>query len=342
MYSIQDTTGQQDKHPPLLEVRDLETHFFTMRGVLKAVDGVSFTLRHGETLGIVGETGSGKSMTALSIMRLVPPPGQIVAGKLAFDGKDLLSVSERTMRAIRGREISMIFQEPMTALNPTIPIGEQIAEVYRIHLGHSKRVARDFAEYSLRLVRIPSPKAIAARYPHELSGGMRQRVMIAMALACQPKLLIADEPTTALDVTIQAQILDLLPELCEKMKMAMIFISHNFGVMARVAERVAVMYAGRIVEYGDKYDLFEKSLHPYTVALLNSIPRIGKREMLAPIEGTVPDLLRLPHGCAFEPRCPRAAARCREERPILHTWRPLYQAACHFPMNISSANSTGK
>ncbi|MGH7830731.1 MAG: ABC transporter ATP-binding protein, partial [Candidatus Binatia bacterium] len=259
---------------PLLEVKNLTVEFHLKRGTLTAVDNVSFAIAESETLGIVGETGCGKSVTSLSILRLIPsPPGKIVGGEIFFEGEDLLKKSERQMEKIRGRMISMVFQEPMTSLNPSLTIGEQIAECYRVHMGHSRKVARDWTEHILALVRLPSPKTLIQRYPHELSGGMRQRVMIAMALACQPKLLIADEPTTALDVTIQAQILELLEELQEKLKMALIFISHNLGVVARLCDRIGVMYAGSMVELADKKSLFTRPLHPYTIALLHAIPR---------------------------------------------------------------------
>lgn len=317
---------------PLLEVRSLETQFFTGRGILKAADGISFTIEEGQTLGIVGETGSGKSVTALSLMRLIAPPGRITQGEILFDGEELLAKSEAEMRAIRGRKMSMIFQEPMTSLNPAYTIGNQIAEVYQVHLGLGKREAYLRAIEMLGRVRIANPEEMVHRYPHEFSGGMRQRVMIAMALACRPKLLIADEPTTALDVTIQAQILDLINEMRERLKMAMIFISHDLGVVARVTDKIAVMYAGRIVEYGDKFSLFESTLHPYTMGLLDSIPHKGARNKpLTPIPGTVPDLLHLPSGCPFHPRCGRAAARCQEEKPSLSEWKPSHRAACFFP-----------
>jgi oligopeptide/dipeptide ABC transporter ATP-binding protein len=318
----------------LLEVRNLETTFFTQRGKLRAVDNVSFALNEGETLGIVGETGSGKSVTAMSLLRLVSPPGRITGGQILFEGEDLLKKSDRQMRRIRGRQISMIFQEVMTSLNPAYTVGDQISEVFQVHMHDSKSVAERKAVESLAAVRIPSPQDMVRRYPHELSGGMRQRVMIAIALACRPKLLIADEPTTALDVTIQAQILDLINDMRDQLKMAMIFISHDLGVVARVADRIAVMYAGRIVELGDKYQMFDANLHPYTAGLLEAIPRAGARHQpLRPVPGQVPDLLQLPPGCAFSPRCPRAQPLCEQETPALIERSPLHWAACHFPGN---------
>jgi peptide/nickel transport system ATP-binding protein/oligopeptide transport system ATP-binding protein len=327
---------------PLLEVRNLETEFATGQGTLKAVNSVSFSLEEGQTLGIVGETGSGKSVTALSIMRLISSPGRIASGEIIFDGENLLAKSEAEMRSIRGQKISMIFQEPMTSLNPAYTIGNQIAEVYQVHLGAGKAEAYRRSGEMLRRIRIPNPEEMLRRFPHEFSGGMRQRVMIAMALACRPKLLIADEPTTALDVTIQAQILDLLNEMRQRLKMSMIFISHDLGVVARVTDHIAVMYAGRIVEYGDKYSLFESTLHPYTMGLLDSIPRKGSRKKpLRPVPGIVPDLLDLPPGCPFHPRCARAAARCREERPALERFGSLHAAACFFPGKESAVEELG-
>jgi oligopeptide/dipeptide ABC transporter ATP-binding protein len=318
---------------PLLEVRNLSVNFNLKRGTLPAVHDLSFSLSERETLGIVGETGCGKSVTSLSILRLVPsPPGEIAAGEILFEGEDLLKKSEREMEKIRGRKISMVFQEPMTSLNPSLSVGEQIAECYRVHMGHSKKVARDHTENVLGLVRLPSPKTLADRYPHELSGGMRQRVMIAMALACEPKLLIADEPTTALDVTIQAQILELLKELQEKFKMALIFISHNLGVVARLCDRIGVMYAGSIVELAEKKSLFTRPQHPYTIALLEAIPRPELRHgALKAIPGTVCNLLDPPPGCKFHPRCSKAREICKSEPPRLEEKFAKTLAACHFP-----------
>ena len=318
---------------PLLEIKNLSVDFHLRRGVLTAVRDLSLSISEGETFGIVGETGCGKSVTALSILRLVPtPPARIAQGELIFEGEDLLRKTPRDMEKIRGRKISMIFQEPMTSLNPSLTVGAQIGECYQVHMGHSKKVARDFTEHVLQLVRLPSPHTLADRYPHELSGGMRQRVMIAMALACEPKLLIADEPTTALDVTIQAQIIELLKELQEKLKMALIFISHNLGVVARLCDRIGVMYAGSMVEQAEKKVLFTRPQHPYTIALLNAIPRPELRnESLHAIPGTVCDLFQPPPGCKFHPRCAKAQEICRTEVPRLEEKFTGSWAACHFP-----------
>ncbi|MGH7773667.1 MAG: ABC transporter ATP-binding protein [Candidatus Binatia bacterium] len=317
----------------LLEVKGLQVQFELQAGVLTAIDNLSFSLREGETLGIVGETGCGKSVTALSILRLIPsPPGKIVRGEILFEGQDLLKKSQREMEKIRGRKISMVFQEPMTSLNPSLTIGEQIAECYRVHMGHSRKVAREWTVHALDLVRLPSPKTLIHRYPHELSGGMRQRAMIAMALACQPKLLIADEPTTALDVTIQAQILELIEELQQKLKMALIFISHNLGVVARLCDRIGVMYAGALVELADKKSLFTSPMHPYTIGLLHAIPRPEMRARpLQAIAGVVPDLLDPPSGCKFHPRCFKAKELCKTEPPRLERKLGENLAACYFP-----------
>ncbi|MGH7824053.1 MAG: ABC transporter ATP-binding protein [Candidatus Binatia bacterium] len=318
---------------PLLEVKNLTVLFHLKRATLPAVQDVSFSLQESETLGIVGETGCGKSVTSLSILRLIPsPPGEIANGEIIFERENLLKKSAREMERIRGRKISMVFQEPMTSLNPSLTVGEQISECYRVHMGHSKRVARDCTENILGLVRLPSPKNLADRYPHELSGGMRQRVMIAMALACQPKLLIADEPTTALDVTIQAQILELLKELQEKLKMALIFISHNLGVVARLCDRIGVMYAGSLVEMAEKKVLFTRPQHPYTIALLQAIPRPDLRhEPLKAIPGTVCNLFDPPPGCKFHPRCARAKEICKTEPPRLEEKFAKSLVACYFP-----------
>ena len=322
---------------PLLEVEGLETVFTTRRGALKAVDGVSLALARHETLAVVGESGCGKSMTALSIMRLVPdPPGRIVGGTVSFEGRDLLRLDAAAMRAIRGNELSMIFQEPMSSLNPVLTIGEQVAEAVRLHSDVSKSAARDKAVEMLRRVKIPEPARRARDYPHQLSGGMRQRAMIAMALACAPKLLIADEPTTALDVTIQAQILDLILGLQQEMGMAILLITHDLGVVAETAQRVIVMYAGKKVEEADAESLFAAPRHPYSRGLLASMPHLtvqGGSEAAAPkrlneIPGMVPSLINLPAGCAFAPRCAFADERCRREYPPYEERAPGHWAAC--------------
>src|SRR5881227_3720018 len=317
-------SGAQSE-PTVLDVKGLQTVFFTNSGLFKAVDDVSFHVRRGETLAIVGESGCGKSVTALSIMRLVPdPPGRIVGGSVMLEGTDLLDLDEDEMREIRGNRISMIFQEPMTSLNPVMRIGDQIAEAVRLHRAMPKREAQDIAVEMLRLVRIPESARRAREYPHQLSGGMRQRAMIAMALACRPALLIADEPTTALDVTIQAQILALVLELQQELGMGLILITHDLGVVAQTAQRVIVMYAGRKVEEASVDSLFANPRHPYTGGLMASIPAVpssgeNKDARLAEIPGTVPSLTRLPKGCAFAPRCPLAIKRC-EEYPPLADW----------------------
>jgi oligopeptide/dipeptide ABC transporter ATP-binding protein len=304
---------------PLLEVRDLQTHFFTDDGLVRAVDGVSYALAPGETLAVVGESGSGKSVTSLSILRLVPdPPGRIVGGSIRFKGRELLTLSDAEMRAVRGKEISMIFQEPMTSLNPVHTCGDQIAEVVRLHEGLDRAAARERAIEMLRLVGIPAPEVRVDEFPHQMSGGMRQRVMIAMALACRPALLIADEPTTALDVTIQAQILELLQRLRRELGMAVLLITHDLGVVAETADRVAVMYAGQVVEYSTVRAIFRTPRHPYTAGLLASLPKLGEEsDRLRVIPGQVPDPARFPTGCRFHPRCPVAVDRCRGEAPEL-------------------------
>ncbi|HXQ69451.1 MAG TPA: ABC transporter ATP-binding protein [Pyrinomonadaceae bacterium] len=310
--------------PHLLEVNDLRTHFPTRAGLVRAVEGVSFYLDRGELLGLVGESGCGKSMTALSVMRLVAPPGKIVSGEILFDGKDLLKLSDSEMRQMRGDDIAMIFQDPMTSLNPVYTVGEQIAEALRLHRKMSRKEARQATIEAMREVAIPDPSRRINDYPHQLSGGMRQRVMIAMALACNPKLLIADEPTTALDVTIQAQILELLDELRKQRELAVLLITHDLGVVAEVADRVAVMYTGRIVEESPVEELFARPKHPYTEGLLRSVPKLTgedviKKERLETIEGVVPSPTDLPSGCHFAPRCPHRMPRCTEEEI------PLYQ-----------------
>jgi peptide/nickel transport system ATP-binding protein/oligopeptide transport system ATP-binding protein len=306
----------------LLAVNHLQTHFPTRAGLVRAVDDVSFYLDRGELLGLVGESGCGKSITALSIMRLIAPPGKIVGGQISFDDKNLLKLSDREMRAIRGDDIAMIFQDPMTSLNPVFTVGEQIAEALRLHRKLSRKAAREAAIEAMREVSIPDPARRINDYPHQLSGGMRQRVMIAMALACDPKLLIADEPTTALDVTIQAQILELLNELRKNRELAVLLITHDLGVVAEVADRVAVMYTGRIVEESPVEELFARPRHPYTEGLLRSVPKLtsataAKAERLETIEGTVPSPTDLPPGCHFAPRCPYRMPRCTtEEIPL--------------------------
>lgn len=303
----------------VLSVKGLKTYFFTDGNTIKAVDGVDFEVKPGETLGIVGESGCGKSITSLSIMRLVPnPPGKIVDGEMIFNGENLLAKTEAEMREIRGNEISMIFQEPMTSLNPVYTVGEQIAEAIRIHQKLGRKEAWEKAVEMLRLVGIPSPEKRAKQIPYELSGGMRQRVMIAMALSCHPKLLIADEPTTALDVTIQAQILDLLKKLQEDMGTAVIMITHDLGVVSETCDKVVVMYAGKVVEYTDVESLFESPKHPYTEGLLKSIPRIDTDSAeLETIKGSVPNPKDMPKGCLFAPRCPYTIELCENELPEL-------------------------
>jgi peptide/nickel transport system ATP-binding protein len=318
----------------VLDVKGLQTVFFTNSGLFKAVDDVSFSVRRGETLAIVGESGCGKSVTALSIMRLVPdPPGRIVGGSIMLEGTDLLALDEDKMREIRGNRISMIFQEPMTSLNPVMRIGDQITEAFRLHRRMTSKQAWEQAVQMLRLVRIPEPERRASEYPHQLSGGMRQRAMIAMALACRPALLIADEPTTALDVTIQAQILALVLELQKELGMGLILITHDLGVVAQTAQRVIVMYAGKKVEEADVETLFAQPRHPYTRGLMASIPAVvslgsNTDVRLVEIPGMVPSLTNLPKGCAFAPRCELAIARCREEYPPLQDWGDDHLAAC--------------
>jgi len=318
---------------PLLEVDGLKTHFYTRDGIVRAVDGVSFTVYPGETLAVVGESGCGKSVTSLSVLRLVAsPPGRIVAGRVVFAGRDLLALPEAEMRRLRGNEISLIFQEPMTSLNPVLGIGHQIAEALIVHRGLGRDAAFARAAEMLRLVHIAEPERRLREYPHQLSGGMRQRVMIAMALACEPKLLIADEPTTALDVTIQAQILDLMRELKAKTGAAIVLITHDLGVVAEMAQRVVVMYAGRKVEEAPVDALFARPRHPYTRGLMNSIPRLGAagagHRRLAEIPGTVPSLREDIAGCIFAPRCSYATERCRREYPPLEQKSAGHSVAC--------------
>jgi peptide/nickel transport system ATP-binding protein len=313
----------------VLDVRDLRTSFFLEDGEARAVDGVSLRLPAGGVLGLVGESGCGKSMTALSVMRLVPPPGRIVGGQVVLEGQDLLGLPERAMRAVRGTGLAMVFQEPMTSLNPVFTVGNQIAEAIWLHGSVSRADAWERAVTLLAEVGIPEPAHRARDYPHQLSGGMRQRVMIAIAISCTPRVLIADEPTTALDVTIQAEILELLGTLRERHGMAVLLITHDLGVVAEQADTVAIMYAGRIVEEAPVLDIFDHPLHPYTQALFRSIPGVGgRRERLETIPGQVPDLRRLPSGCAFRDRCPRAIPECAAAVPPLEEKAPGHTAAC--------------
>jgi oligopeptide/dipeptide ABC transporter ATP-binding protein len=316
---------------PLLSIRNLETHFFSAGKVVRALDGISFEILEGEVFGLVGETGCGKSVTALSILRLIPfPPGKIVAGSIRFKDTDILSLSPDQMRSVRGKEISMIFQEPMTSLNPVFRIGDQMREVIMLHQRLGKTAAWEAAVRMLERVRIPDARKVAGQYPHQLSGGMRQRVMIAMELSCRPALLIADEPTTALDVTIQAQILRLLKEMKKEMGTSILLITHDLGVVAEMCDRVAVMYAGSIVEQAEAIEIFEHPKHPYTQGLWGAIPLIDQeKESLAVIPGAVPDLGRLPQGCKFHPRCPHRFKPCDGERPPVVEVSPGHHAACY-------------
>jgi oligopeptide/dipeptide ABC transporter ATP-binding protein len=315
----------------LLEVEGLRTHFETSAGIVRAVDGISYDVGEGETVAVVGESGCGKSVGALSILRLIPtPPGRIVSGSIHFNGRDLLALSEEQIRKVRGREIGMIFQEPMTSLNPVLTIGLQLTETIRQHFSISKEAAETRAVELLGVVGIAEPARRLRQYPHHMSGGMRQRVMIALALSCEPKLIIADEPTTALDVTIQAQILELMKDLTRRLGVALIIITHNLGVVARYADRVNVMYAGRIVETGSARQIYHSPRHPYTLALLRSVPRMDqpRKAKLDPVEGQPPDLTRLDPGCAFEPRCRFALTRCRDAAPMLETLEDGHLSAC--------------
>jgi len=323
-----------NNHPQLLSVRDLKTYFYTFEGVAKAVENVSFDLSKGEILGIVGESGCGKSVTAQTIMRLIPvPPGRIVQGSIEFDGMDLVQLSMEEMRTVRGKRISMIFQEPMTSLNPVYTIGNQISEMFVLHEKLGKKQSLERSIDMLRKVQIPAPEKRVNEYPHQLSGGMRQRAMIAMALSCNPEILIADEPTTALDVTIQAQILDLMIKLKEDYKTAIMMITHDLGVIAELAERVIVMYAGKIVEEAPTQELFDDPKHPYTQGLLASIPKLGDRaqhgrQKLQEIDGIVPSLYTLPAGCSFCPRCPKAMETCPEQVPDLKALNSAHSVRC--------------
>jgi peptide/nickel transport system ATP-binding protein/oligopeptide transport system ATP-binding protein len=317
---------------PLLKIENLQTYFYVKGQVAKAVDDVNLTIPAGQTLGLVGESGCGKSVTAHSIIQLIPdPPGKIVAGRILFDGQDLLELSEAEMRKIRGNRISMIFQEPMTSLNPVFTVGDQVGEVMRLHKKLSRTATRERTVEMFTLVGIPAPESRLDDYPHQMSGGMRQRVMIAMALACNPRLMIADEPTTALDVTIQAQILDLMNQLKTETGASILFITHDLGVIAEMAQHVAVMYAGKMVEFADVHTLFADPQHPYTVGLMASIPVLGHKTgkgRLSTIKGTVPSLFNLPQGCAFSDRCPDVFDDCRNINPDMYTVGPNHIARC--------------
>ncbi|PDW02826.1 ABC transporter ATP-binding protein [Candidatus Viridilinea mediisalina] len=324
---------------PLLEVRNLQTHFHTQDGIVKAVDGVSFAVKRGETLGIVGESGCGKSVTSLSMMRLIPcPPGELAGGQILFDGADLLELSEERMRHIRGNRIAMIFQDPMTSLNPVLTVGRQITEALELHLQLGRKAALARATELLHMVGIPSPSKRLESYPHQFSGGMRQRVMIAMAISCNPELLIADEPTTALDVTIQAQILELINQLRDELQTAVIIITHDLGVVAGMTDRVTVMYAGRVVEAGSTTEIFANPRMPYTIGLLRSIPRLDEQEhrKLTPIRGLPPNLIDLPAICPFSPRCDYVQHACLHQNPPLRDVATNHQAACLFDITIDT------
>jgi oligopeptide transport system ATP-binding protein len=323
---------------PLLEVKNLKTQFFTQDGVVKAVDDVSFDIMPGETLGVVGESGCGKSITAMSIMRLIPtPPGRIVNGQINFQGEDILGMSDEEIRGIRGNKIAMIFQDPMTSLNPVLSVNRQIGETLELHMGMSKSQARQRSIELLRMVGIPNAEQRVDQYPHQFSGGMRQRVMIAMALSCNPQMLIADEPTTALDVTIQAQILDLMRNLQAEHNTALMLITHDLGVVAGMTDRINVMYAGHIVETAHTEELFANPRHPYTVGLLNSIPRLdaARKSKLDPIRGLPPDLIDLPDMCPFLPRCDYAREKCEQQNPPLMDVAPNHRSACWFWEEVS-------
>jgi peptide/nickel transport system ATP-binding protein len=330
----------QNTGKPILEVNDLRTYFYTRDGVVRSVDGVSFSVSEGETLAIVGESGCGKSVTSLSILRLIAsPPGKIVSGSIKFHGEDLLGFSDEQMRDIRGDKISMIFQEPMTSLNPVLTIGRQIGEVLELHRQCTKEEVRIRILELLKMVNIPEPESRIDEYPHQLSGGMRQRIMIAMALACDPEILIADEPTTALDVTIQAQILNLMRELRDRTRAAIILITHDLGVVAEMAQRVVVMYAGHKVEEANVFDLFEKPMHPYTLGLLNSMPRLddAASKRLVEIPGMVPSMRTEIVGCAFAPRCSSATERCTQESPVLKDYGDQHWVSCWNPVLVKAS-----
>lgn len=320
---------QKHSEKTILSVKDLSVHFIKNKSVVKAVNHLSFEMKAGETLGLVGETGAGKTTTALGIMNLVPnPPGKIVGGEILFEGKNILKKSKMELRKMRGRDISMIFQDPMTSLNPVLPVGEQIAEVVRLHNECSRAEAAARATEMMEMVGIEGNRY--HDYPHQFSGGMKQRVIIAIALACNPKLLIADEPTTALDVTIQAQVLEMMTELKERLNTSMILITHDLGVVAQVCDRVAIMYAGEIVEYGDLEDIYDRGIHPYTIGLFGSIPDLDHdTDRLKPIAGLMPDPTNLPEGCAFHPRCPYCTEACKKEAPAVREITPGHLVKCH-------------
>ncbi|MBI4236155.1 MAG: ABC transporter ATP-binding protein [Chloroflexi bacterium] len=307
----------QDSRPVVLDVKDLKTYFYTKRGIAKAVDGVSFQIHERETMGLVGESACGKTVTSLSLIRLVPQPaGRIVGGEVIFEGEDLLHKSDREMRDIRGKKIAMILQDPLTSLDPVFTIGDQVGEPIRFHQTAQRQDVKQRVMDMLRAVKIPAPEVRVNEYPHQMSGGMRQRIVAAMAISCTPKLLIADEPTTSLDVTIQAQLLKLLNDLKQQAQLSMIIITHDFGIVARVCDRVAIMYAGKIVEQADVFTIFKNPRHPYTQALIGSVPKVGARvERLYSIEGQPPDVRNLPVGCPFSPRCPRSMDICKERYP---------------------------
>ncbi len=329
---------------PLLDVKNLKTQFFTQDGVVKAVDDVSFHIMPGETLGVVGESGCGKSITAMSIMRLIPsPPGKIVGGQILFDGEDVMKMSDEEVRSIRGNKIAMIFQDPMTSLNPVLTINRQISESLELHLGMSKSQSRARSIELLKMVGIPNAEERVDQYPHQFSGGMRQRVMIAMALSCNPSLLIADEPTTALDVTIQAQILDLMRNLQQEHNTALMMITHDLGVVAGMTDRIQVMYAGHVVETAPTEELFANPRHPYTVGLLNSIPRLDAvaKAKLEPIRGLPPDLIDLPDMCPFLPRCDYAREKCEQQNPPLLEVNDVHRSACWFWDEVSKEGKAG-
>ena len=313
----------------LLDIDQLRTYFFTEAGVVKAVDGVSLKVARGETHGLVGESGSGKSVTALSTLRIVPKPGKIVGGSIIFDGKDIIALKDKEIRSMRGKSIAIVFQDPMSSLNPLFTIENQICEIIRLHKGVSKAEARDSARHLLEMVGIPEAERRLKSYPHELSGGMKQRIAIARALSCEPQLLFADEPTTNLDVTIQAQVLDLMKSLKKELNMTLVMITHDMGIIAEMTERVTVLYAGQVYEACDTLTLFAKPKHPYTEALLKAVPRLDRKKELTSVPGNIPNLIEPPPGCRFHPRCPYAVQVCREKVPVLEEAGPGHLVACH-------------